>query len=398
MVRKMGKTLEQVVNDLGNGCILRLTTGELLFQLDSHARNPLVTPRELNLIWQENGMSRTGAVFNGGAALFQNQVILTPRCHQNYREIEVFDSRRGATRRGFDNYTSEIWVLTSKDGLEFKCVSGTIIKGDGTNHQDFLFGIEDVRIIEYKQKYLLVGCGKIKPPFKGRNADRVAIYSTKDFKNITYHGIIENLDSRNAVPLFLDNEAFIFLRFYPHIYLCPLKDGVDQLLNPAEYISAWKRINKEKDKHLLLEADKYPHEKEKIGPGPPPIRTDEGWLVIYHAVGEIDQKICKEYGLARSIHRGYSVCAALLDLENPRKVLCRTKKPIYIPSKPYELEGDSRYPVDIPAVVFPTGAIVKHNKLLLYCGAGDKYMILLSCNLTSLLDYMLECDQTTKRE
>ena len=46
--------------------------------------------------------------------------------------------------------------------------------------------------------------------------------------------------------------------------------------------------------------------------------------------------------------------------------------------------------MDVPAVVFPTGAILRGDKLLLYCGAGDKYVILLSCDVKLLLDYMFE--------
>ncbi|MCD6240580.1 hypothetical protein J7K27_03530, partial [Candidatus Bathyarchaeota archaeon] len=95
-------------------------------------------------------------------------------------------------------------------------------------------------------------------------------------------------------------------------------------------------------------------------------------------------------GLNGEIERGYSVCAALLDAENPQKIICKTRTPLYIPSRLYELWGDKNYPVDVPAVVFPTGAILRNDKLLLYCGAGDKYVILLSCNVKLLLDYMFE--------
>ncbi|MCK4452296.1 MAG: hypothetical protein KAX26_17130, partial [Anaerolineae bacterium] len=100
--------------------------------------------------------------------------------------------------------------------------------------------------------------------------------------------------------------------------------------------------------------------------------------------------ICKAYGLAENIERGYSICAALLDLDNPRKVLCRTRNPIYIPSAPYELHGNEQYLVDVPAVVFPIGALVRENKLILYAGAGDKYIVLLSCKLDNLVDYLWE--------
>jgi predicted GH43/DUF377 family glycosyl hydrolase len=78
-----------------------------------------------------------------------------------------------------------------------------------------------------------------------------------------------------------------------------------------------------------------------------------------------------------------------LDLDDPRKVVCRTKNPIYIPSAPYELYGDGEYPVDVSAVIFPVGAVVRQNKMLIYAGAADKYIIILSCKLDSLIDYLL---------
>jgi len=49
------------------------------------------------------------------------------------------------------------------------------------------------------------------------------------------------------------------------------------------------------------------HEKEKIGPSIPLIKIYRGWLLIYHGVGEIEEDICKEYGLSEKIKRGYSI-------------------------------------------------------------------------------------------
>ncbi|MCK4240199.1 MAG: hypothetical protein KAX30_01140, partial [Candidatus Atribacteria bacterium] len=60
-----------------------------------------------------------------------------------------------------------------------------------------------------------------------------------------------------------------------------------------------------------------------------------------------------------------------------------------------ELYGDEQYPVDVPAVVFPVGAIVRRDKLILYAGTGDKYIVLLSCNLDNLVNYLCESYQGT---
>ena len=203
--------------------------------------------------------------------------------------------------------------------------------------------------------------------------------------------LVESFDSRNAVPFptTVNGNLYTLLRFHPDLHIGLLKAGMNQLLNPAAHKDKWEEIYNMRTENLLLKAGLYPHEKEKIGPGPQLIKTDRGWLLIYHAVGEIDINICKAYGLSKKIERGYSISAALLDLEDPRNVICRTKNPIYIPSAPYELYGNEEYPVDVPAVVFPVGAIVLQNRILIYAGAADKYIILLSCKLDKLINYLL---------
>ncbi|MFQ5866618.1 MAG: hypothetical protein ACE5IT_01320 [bacterium] len=348
-------------------------------------------PQDIGLTWEVDDKLQIGAVFNPGAEVFEDKVILLPRCHKNYSTIEYFDTKLNRERyRPDENYVSEIWPLISEDGTKFERYKNVVIRGDGTDHQDFIYGIEDIRIIKYNRKYLLIGCGKINPPFMGGNTDRVAIYSTEDFTIITYHGKIEPFDSRNAIPFLVNDKWYMLLRFYPNIHLALLEEGIDQLLNPSKYVKYWEKIYEQRNENLLLEAGKYPHEKEKIGPSNPLIKTDRGLLFIYHAVGKIGSHISREYGIREPIERGYSICAGLIDLEDPKKVLSRTKNPIFIPSKPYELYGNNQYPVDVPAVVFPVGGIVANDKLLLYCGAGDKYITLLSCSINNLVNYLLE--------
>ena len=377
---------------LGDGKVIEIESGKTIFALDSHEKNPIVRPQMLGLTWREKGELKIGAVFNGGAGFFGDKTILLPRCHRNYRKGRFFDERLGRERDSLENYISEVWPLISNNGIDFTRYQNVAIRGDGTDHQDFTYGIEDIRIVRYENGYLLVGCGKIEPPFKGANADRIAIYSTKDFANITYHGIVDPFDSRNAVPFpeQVNGNLYILLRFHPNIHIGLLKAGINQLLNPSKHRDQWEGIYEERSENLLLRAGLHLHEKEKIGPGSQLIKTEKGWLLIYHAVGKIDINICKAYGLARSIDRGYSICAALLDLNDPRKVICRTQSPIYIPSAPYELYGNKEYPVEVPAVVFPVGAVVVLNRLLIYAGAGDKYIILSGCRLDKLIDYLLE--------
>ncbi len=388
----MTSSLNHTIKKLGDGKAVQMASGEYLFKLDSYPKNPIVSPQDIGLTWYEKDQLRIGAVFNGGAELFGNKVILMPRCHRNYQKGSRIDEEQGIERYYLENYISEIWPLVSEDGVHFTRFQSVVIRADGTDHQDFTHGIEDIRIIKDGHRYLLVGCGKIKAPFKGGNADRIAIYSTDDFVKITYHGMVVSFDSRNAVPFSeqVGEKLYILLRFHPNIHLGILEAGLEQLLDPAKYREQWERIYEQRCQNLLLKSGLYPHEKEKIGPGSQIIKTDKGWLLIYHAVGEIDLNICKAYGLSKKIERGYSISAAILDLDDPRRVICRTRNPIYIPSAPYELYGNKEYPIDVPAVVFPVGANVQNDKLFIYSGAGDKYIILLSCSLTNLLNYLLE--------
>jgi len=330
--------LDKSIQQLSNGSIVKLDNGEPLFKLSSFEGNPIIKPQDIGLTWHENSKLKTGAVFNGGAEVFGDKVIVMPRCHKEYYEGKFVDPKTGNERPCLENYFSEIWPLVSEDGINFGRFRNGIIRGDGTDHRDFTYGIEDIRIIKVDQRYLLIGCGKIGPAFKAVNADRIAVYSTNDFVNITYHGFVESFDSRNAVPFpeLINGKQYQLLRFHPNIHLDILEAGIDQLLSPDRHIKYWKEIYQRRSRSILLEAGRYPHEKEKIGPGPQIIKTDKGWLLIYHAVGEIGNDICRAEGLAENIERGYSICAALLDLDNPKKVLCRTRNPIYIPSAPYE--------------------------------------------------------------
>lgn len=384
--------LENSINELGNGKIITIDSGDVIFKLDSYEKNPVIEPQDLGLTWHEDNVLKYGAVFNGGAELVNDQIMMLPRCHRNYKKVKFFDERLGIERYCLENYSSEVRPLVSKDGIHFTKFQNVVIRGDGSDHKEFRYGIEDIRIIKWGQKHILIGCGKTKRPFKDTNADRIAIYTTDDFVDITFHGIVDSFDSRNAIlfPEPINDDNYMLLRFHPNIHITYLEAGIEQLLNPAKHKKYWQAIYERRNQNILLKAGRYPHEKEKLGPGPQIISTKMGWLFIYHAVGEIGSNICEPYGLSKKIDRGYSVCAALLDSNNPEKVLCRTRNPIYIPSAPYELYGNDQYPVDVPAVVFPVGATVIKNKLIIYTGAGDKYVTLLSCNLDNLVDYLCE--------
>jgi predicted GH43/DUF377 family glycosyl hydrolase len=155
----MNPSLDHALEKLGGGEVIQIESGETIFKLDSS--------------WYEDSELTIGAVFNGGAEVFQDKVILMPRCHQGYQKGTFFDETLGIERYYLENYISEVWPLVSEYGIHFTRLQNVIIRGDDTDHQDFTYGIEDIRIIKLEDRYLLVGCGKVSPPFRGKDADRI---------------------------------------------------------------------------------------------------------------------------------------------------------------------------------------------------------------------------------
>lgn len=108
----------------------------------------------------------------------------------------------------------------------------------------------------------------------------------------------------------------------------------------------------------------------KIGAGPIPIRTDEGWLMIYHGV----VNTCNGFR--------YSMGAALLDIDQPDKVLYRSRSYLLAPAMDYEMVGD------VPNVVFPCAALVEDNKLAVYYGAADTSVAMSFGYLDEVIDFI----------
>lgn len=110
----------------------------------------------------------------------------------------------------------------------------------------------------------------------------------------------------------------------------------------------------------------------KIGAGPTPIETPEGWLVLYHGV----------MGLCNGFE--YSMGAALLDLEEPWKVKYRARQLLLTPEQPYETTGH------VAGVVFPCAALHEQQtgRLAIYYGAADTSTCLAYAEMGPLLDWI----------
>jgi len=116
----------------------------------------------------------------------------------------------------------------------------------------------------------------------------------------------------------------------------------------------------------------FPHEISYIGGGCPPIETELGWLLIYHSVYDS----VKGYV--------YCACAALLDLDNPQKVIARLPKALFQPELEWELLGE------VNNVCFPTGAVQIEDTLYIYYGAADEQIAVASLNMPELLHILMQ--------
>ena len=120
---------------------------------------------------------------------------------------------------------------------------------------------------------------------------------------------------------------------------------------------------------MLFQARKGNWDSEKVGIGPPPIKTPKGWLLIYHGISEEDKK--------------YRLGACLLDLDDPSRIISRLDYPILEPEKDYEETGLR------PGTVFSCGAVVIDQTLFVYYGAADQVVAVASANINKLLQLLV---------
>ena len=122
------------------------------------------------------------------------------------------------------------------------------------------------------------------------------------------------------------------------------------------------------DSKVVFETRPGYWDADRIGPGAPPIRTEKGWLLIYHGVKKTS---------AGPIYR---LGVALLDIENPAKLIGRSEEPILSPTEYYERVGE------VPNVVFTCGAILeKEGEIKIYYGAADTSICIVTAHVDDLL-------------
>lgn len=130
---------------------------------------------------------------------------------------------------------------------------------------------------------------------------------------------------------------------------------------------------------LLLPVETVPFANDKTGPAAPPIRTDAGWLTLFHAV-DIDETRGKN-GWENVWQKRYCAGIMLLDLEHPEKVIGMSRTPLIAPEAPYETQDGFRN-----HVVFPGGMILEESgEVKIYYGAADTVECLATAHVDDLL-------------
>lgn len=300
--------------------------------------NPILTAR--------NWPYPANTVFNAGATRVNGEVLLLVRVEDH---------------RGISHLTA----ARSRDGIHDWAVDPSpTLAPDPIHYPEELYGIEDPRIVwleeakEWAVTYTAYSHG----------GPLIALACTKDFKNFRRIGSImppEDKDAALFTRKFKGRWAMIhrpstaFFHGRVHIWLSfspDLRHWGDHSILIRSREGGWWDAN-------------------KIGLSPPPLETRKGWLVLYHGVRQTPSGSIYRLGLA------------LLDIDDPRRVLRRSDEWVFAPTESYERIGD------VSDVVFPCGWVMDSpsNRILMYYGAADTSIGVAVADLDEILDFVLNC-------
>jgi beta-1,2-mannobiose phosphorylase / 1,2-beta-oligomannan phosphorylase len=184
----------------------------------------------------------------------------------------------------------------------------------------------------------------------------------------------QEVDDRDVI-LFPEkvNNKFVLLR-RPLQFVSPDHSAVQAIDVPGIWVCTSDDLETWSDPVLLAKPEQT-WEGGRIGGSTPPIKTEQGWLVFYHGVETLHaptRRVC------------YRLGAMMLDLEDPTRVLARTRDPIMEPETYYE-----RFGLYIPNVIFPTACVVVEGTVYLYYGVCDTAIALATAPLDALIEHVM---------
>lgn len=320
-----------------------------MFKLTRYEKNPILEPIQEHH-WE------TKMVFNCAAVYKNNKIYLIYRGRGEDMAENIPISRLGL-------------AIFKKDGITLEKRYKKPIFEPGTWYE--IAGCEDPRITKLNGKYYMLYTaylGRKAEPFFEEESTNIAMASSTNLVDWERHGLLLPTvlePEKNGVffPKKIKGYYVLYYRIHPDIYVTYSKS----LENPK-----WIR-HKE-----IAGPRKDSWDSWKIGAGPPPLETKDGWLFIYHGVNEegsrIDSLIQKKR--PKLIYR---LGVMLIDKNNPEKILYRSENPILEPKEKYEKEGF------VPNVVFSCGAVIIKDTLFVYYGGADTVIGLATCKLSELL-------------
>lgn len=242
--------------------------------------------------------------------------------------------------KGVDYLTtlSHLRLLCSEDGHEFyEPENYPSLVGEGILET---FGIEDCRVALVEGTYYLTFTSV------SDNGVGVGLRTTTNWKDFTKHGMILPAHNKDCAIFEEKINGLFYALHRPssvdiggnYIWLASSPDGIH-----------WG------NHHCIIKTRKGLWDSKRVGAGAAPIKTDKGWLEIYHGANENHQ---------------YCLGAFLMDLKDPSKVIARTEEPIMVPTTEYELSGF------FGNVVFTNGHVVEPDgdTLTIYYGASDEFV------------------------
>jgi predicted GH43/DUF377 family glycosyl hydrolase len=321
--------------------------------------NPLITPKDVTPSQDDLEIV---CVMNPGAFVFDNKtwliarvaekpfqsegMVALPILEEGKVKIIRFDKDDPAIDLSDPRYViyhGECYLSTLSH-LRIFCSDDSVHFYEPTDYPTRLFGmdpletygIEDCRVTQIAGTYYLTFT-KVSSHGVG-----VGLMQTRDWKKIERNGMI--LPPHNK-------DCAIFNEKINGKYYCLNRPSGLTLGGHYIWISTSREMKFWGEHQCILHTREKMWDCERVGAGAAPIKTPEGWLVIYHG--------------ADDVHR-YCLGAVLLDLKNPERVLARTSNPIMEPTESYEKRGFFN------DVIFTNGHLVDHDRITMYYGACDE--------------------------
>jgi predicted GH43/DUF377 family glycosyl hydrolase len=291
-----------------------------------HPGNPLITSKDLP--YQAN------SVFNAGVADLGDEVLLLLRVESCSGRSHLIAARSGDGIGGWR--FEEMALLHPAQGVFYQ-----------SN------GVEDCRLtwVECMDAWILayVACT--------RQGPGVALAKTEDFKTVEHLGLVFPPEDRNAALFPCKFNGLYAMLHRPSV------GGGSIWLSYSPDLIFWGKPR------LVVPARGGPWwDAQRVGAGPPPIETEQGWLLLYHGVKE---------AAGGPIYR---VGAALLDADEPHVLINRSHRWLIGPEEAYERQGDA------PNVIFACGSLLRGDDLWLYYGAANSGVCLAVAEVQHILN------------